>query len=545
MKHKHIFLYILFLIPIVTLICIKNYAYHWDGVDVAYYMQDPHQPKFFHQHHLLYAPFCYLINIFLIKLGFVFESIDMLVIINIIVGIVFMGSCFYIFRKIFPDSLPIALAGVLIIGVSYTFGAYFRNSDPYIIAITIISFSCARIIFFFMKKEKLRVSNADWIIVFLATSIHQASILYLPALIYAQTKSASDFSYKAITHKLRIFFAMLLGLYLFVFLFTSSSPSLESFINWVIGYAKSDFWVLSELNYTEPIVEHWLLYSVYSQKSLFLAPVTRSVLHLEDYATVNMDILALKAIGWILFSLIIYFVICGIREMARSRTNRSLLTYIILWIVPYFILLMFFAPYCSFHRLFYLIPLVVLILNGVKVFSSRKIFKVAISISLIIYICYNFHCGFIPESKKENNTFISTALIAKKYTTGRNLFIFKDEDYFHAKYMRYFGKKDVAWIRQYSFERHPETSFENIYPACKETSSWLGNNYDYIYISDQYADDKACLYNLILITEVQNKPNYLVMFPQQIQHISMIEFGHKRFLRIKINDFEPKSYGKE
>lgn len=545
MKPKHIFLYILFLIPIVTLICIKNYAYYWDGVDVAYFMQNPHQPKLFHQHHLLYAPFCYLINIFLIKLGFVFESIDMLVIINIIAGLVFMGSCFYIFRKIFPDSLAIALAGVLIIGVSYTFGTYFRNANPYIISIALISFSCARMTFFIMHKKKLRVTNADWIVLFLATIIHQASMLYLPAFIYAQVKSDTNVCYKAIAHKLRIFFAMLLGLYILVYLLTSSSPSLESFFNWIIEYAKSEFRVLSEINQSEPLVGRWLLYSIYSHKTLFVAPVTRSVLHLQDYATVNMDVLALKAIGWIIFSLIIYFVIYGIFEMARSRKNSSLLIYIILWIIPYLILLMYFAPYCSFHRLFYLIPLVVFLLNGVKVFARRKIFKVAISILLIIYICYNYHCGFVPENKKENNTFLSTALIAKQYATDRNLFIFKDEDYIYAKYMRYFGKKDVAWIRQYSFERNPETSFENIYPACKETSSWLGNNYDSIYISVEYAIDNACLYNLILTTEVQNKPQCMVMFTQQIQHVSMIEFGDKRFLKVKINDFEPISYKKE
>ena len=506
-------------------------------------MEHPDQPRMIHQHHIAFAPFCYLIYTTAKYLRFDFESINLLTGMNIIAGMVFLTICYIIFKRLFPDFPFAGITGALITGFSYTFGTYFRNSDQYIIPMTICAYILLRITRNINKSGTLTITAMDWIIFFIAVLMHQMTLLCLPAIAYAEYMVLKKNRFPTIFMKIFILLFSLGIVYASVFWYTRPVPSFDSFCFWMKGYSKYNFWVFSNTHGTIQILKQSMLESLFSHKALFAAPIERSsILRLHDYARTNGYESLGEWIGWILFVVVIVFIIDGFRIMKAHKRLNKLSKFLLIWFLPYFIFLQLFVPYQCFYRLFYLLPLIIFIMASVSRIINNNVMRVMITFLLICFVSVNLIFGFIPESRAGNNPYLIFSDDVKANSTKRDFFIMTDSKYCYGKYLRYFGQRDVAWLRRFAIEKYPDVTFEKVWIKSSEARKYLLNNYDNIYIpSDTGIPESDCLI-LILLTLKDDDPEFLLLFPQQLHVMDIKMFGDTIFYKLEIMEYNPPSY---
>jgi len=527
---------ILFLIPILLLLILKNYSYYWDGVDYAWQVEKAPIQYLFHQHHLVYTPFMKLIYLGITDLGLNIRSIDLMIALNIIAGLFYLVICYRLLKCIFSDYKYAAPAGTLLIGLSYTFATYWRNVDAYIIPLALTSLIMYRITR--NGIQNLNVELLDWLLLLLATIFHQISILVLPALVFAQYHSSSKNQKLRLLAIITVFFVSLSGLYLLTFHFMSPHLTHESFFKWVSGYAMGDYWIFKKVQGFPQIVCLSLKESLSSNKALFLAPIKGWVLLSNEYVIYG-NFKIFNFLSWVLFIFMSGAIIAGAIGMFSNRKSGFLAKFLFIWIAPFIILFQVFTPSNNFYRMFYLLPFVIFLLTFVAGILKTSFDKISGIVFIIIFICFNFAFGFITESFPSSNQTLTYAKDVQELTSPRDLFIFSPSpDYQPRIYLNYFTDRDVFMIRHLPSRDRADLSDEQMKVVCNQSRKWLMDNYDNFYFSRgvvNYSDDY-----LEISTLDQNKklPEMLVLHMSQIEikeitEITSYPFNHADILEHK------------
>jgi len=518
------------------LIGLKNYAYYWDGVDIAYYLNNPTHPKMFHQHHLLFAPLCYSLFYILSKLGIILKSLDFLVYLNIISGIIFLIIVYVSLNNLFPKSAFSGAVGVLIIGVSYIYGTYLRNSDQYIIPITICSFIILRLIRHFRRTFRLTVSWHDWVLLYIAIMLHQMSLFMIPALVYADLQTDDKYRFKKpLVHFLILIVGLFLT-YVLVYFLVNPSHSFWPFLNWAIGYGKKEFWVFKENRPGISIMNLSIKEGIHSSKALFIAPIDRySVLRLHEFKLVYGNEVVGKFLGWFLYGHFLTFTVYGFYRMLTDTKLKNLSIFFALWILPLMLFMQIFVPYACFYRLFYLFPLIIFIVACINSYLKSREDIIVGYIVLAIYICTNFIYGFIPESIPSNNPYLMFARYVKENSSQNDLFIMPLDDYFYAKYLRYFGDRDVVKDRYFFVRNYREYPMEEVKSITNKTREWINNRYDNIYIYRVTSIPNIGYLMLIPLFYRPDSPEYLVLNVNQIRYTEKVNFLDMAFHKMEVS----------
>jgi len=538
MLKKHVILYILLIIPVLYLITLYNYDYHWDGVTYAWNIENKPIETLFHKHHLIYTPFCKLIFLLITKPGINIRAIDMLIWINILSGIVFLYLCFMIFRNIFRESRYAAPIGTFIIALSYSFGTQFRNASPYIITLSLCTLVIYRATRNFYKDNRFSINLLDWFLLLLAVLFHQLAILMLPTLIYIQLYSSETKCIKTIFRNLSLFLFTLFGIYLITFFITNETTSITSFIKWASGYATQRFWVFKEAKGFLPTIGLSLYEGIMSNKALFLAPVQRSTLRLEEHVIYDGDPFFGNLVSWIIFIIFIWFIFDGFHKMAHDNRLVRFERLFIFWILPYLVFLQFYTPYISFYRLFYILPLTIALIYRVKSLIRNLNNLVFAAVVIIGFVSINYIFGYIPENIYLNNRYLVSSYEIKKYSTKNDLFIFPSStDYADGIYVRYFGERDISFFRQFKEPQLGNLSNEKIKEVCESTKNWFSSNYENIYV----AQTREISWQGFLIFSPpklnrEEYPEILLLNQNQISLDYNIKYGDKAFRKIEIRN---------
>jgi len=540
---NRIFLYFLFFIPVVVLIVMKNYAYYWDGISYAINLENLPIEHTFHRHHLVYTPFCYAIYLVISKIGISMRSIDFLIILNIIFGLIYLTACFLIFKMIFHDFPIAAPLGTMFIAISYTFGTYFRNTTPYLIPMAICAVVFLRIISQSRNEKNLRVTPVDWILLFIAVLFHQIALLMLPAVIFAQMMSVNQYRSRIIIRNILIFSISFFGIYLMIFYLTGLYTTQTSFLNWMSGYAFTDFWVFREAKGFLPAIQKSTVESIISHKALFVAPVERSLLRVFEFNRTFSDDFQDRWVGWILFIVIIAFILCGIGSMLRNHAHQRLAKFLLIWILMHIAFFNLFTPYQNFYRMFYLLPLAILMLEGIKKTRWTRVNLTFGIILLLTFTYVNFLRGFVPESLPENNPYLVFSKKVEEKTDKHDLFIFTMfPDYHYGLYLQYFGNRDVFWLRDFQSYRYPGANFEKLWTISQQTRDFINDNYNKLYLPIETIIPKTGCLRLVHKKQLNYDFELLLLMPMQISTSSFNQLGSRYFYEVELIEYKPSLF---
>ena len=533
MTKSRVLIFLLALVPILYLISLKNYFYYWDGVDTAYYLDHPSHRYILHPHHLIFAPFCYAVFTILNYLGYHRSSIHFLVTLNIIAGSFFLFTIYLVFARLFPKFKYGGLYGVYILTASYAFGTYLRNTDQYIIPILLLSLIAFRILRN-IRKGIFTVTILDWILFFIAIMFHQMAFFFLPALIYAEFNSGRKGSYMVVVRNLILLLTASSAAYVLAFWISRPDATIQSFNFWFIGYLKNPFWIFSENRGFYNSFRVSLVESFSSHKALFLAPIDRiTILRLPQYLEHRHDVLLSNMINNCIYAVLMVFLVMGLFITMFSRNYYTKISlFCLIWILPFLIFLQLFVPFQIFYRLYYILPLVILILATIETLQVKLYSRIFAILFLVSFAAYNYYYGYLPESKPYNNPYLVLSKVIREQSGRNDLFIFPDQDYFYGKYLRYFGNREVAWIRKFPIEDYPDATKEQV-RRINSDSLMYSKKYSRIF-TPSYTDLKSGPFKIILLSGAE--PEYLMVFPDQIHILRKKHFYNRVFYNMAFHD---------
>ena len=525
---------------ILVLACIRNYAFYWDGVAYAWQVENSPFSDIFHQHHLIFTPFCKIIYIALISSGLQVRSLGVMVGVNIVFGLIYLYLCHEIIRRIFPNPRWLAPLGILLIAFSYTFGTFWRNVDAYIIPLTIITIIILRII----PKDSgvFRAGIYEWILLFIAILFHQISALLLPALIFAQWETPSRRRVLSLIINLALLTISLAGVYLLVFYLMSPHLTRPSFFEWISGYAKDSdhtWWIFNRIHGFFNIMFVSFQQSMLSHKFLFISSIKPSIWWGEDKIVIG-NYKIYFGLSWFIFTLFILAIVYGIKNQISDSRTRKLVWLLLVYIAPYIIFFQFYCPKASLFRMFYFLPLVIFILAGIKAYIKTRFHKITGLIFLLMFIGINFVFGFIPESFPSSNTYLNDAKAIREQTTKRDLFIFsphRDSHTFQSRvYLQYFGDRDVIILGNYPVWLLKAMTPEELKNACGESRRWFIQNYDNFYFNIVKNKPEDFI-KMTPFVKSRDIPDQLILQMKQIHYLSVIKLNVYVFHKGEIREY--------
>jgi hypothetical protein len=538
MRRNNLILYLLFLIPIIAILLIKNYAYYWDGVEYAWQVENSPWAETVHKHHLLYTPFCKAIYLLVTSLGISIRSIDLMAVINMVFGLVFLLLCYRCLKLFFPDHPIEIILGLMVIGFGYTFGAFLRNANQYVIPVTICTWLLLRILLSYKTNGRFKIGLFEWGLFFLTVLFHQMAIFLLPAIAFVQYMSLDRNRAGKTILSVCVFLGALFGTYLLIFFISTDQPSVVKFAFWTTDYARKKYWVFNHVKGFLPAVKRSVYIGLLSHKTLFVAPIERLALFLHDFQTTYGNKFIGGAGGWTIFFGFVILALQGLYRMYKSASTRLLATFLLWWILPFMAFFQVFYPYNSFYRLFYILPIVVFIVMGLIYYlETSKSAKILITCLLAGMLVINFIFGYIPESNPENNPYLVLAKSASMVSAPDDLFIFLDSDYHYGMYTRYFGDRDISFYWPLSEKRKKKFNPGEIRQICGETKNWLNDNYGTLYLAHgPYSDDDG--FFQFNPTSFLKNPQWLIVHSSQIRLVEKEDIGRRQLNIVEITDLD-------
>lgn len=522
------------------LIFLPNYFFHWDGLDYAWQLENSPFKDLFHRHHLLFVPICKLVFSLLESTGLKITGLNFLIGLNILAGLAFLWICYRIFKVLFQRFWFMPLLGTAFVAFSFIFGSYFRSPNIYILPIAILAMLIYRLVSSHKKNCSFHVTYHDWILLLVATLIHQISILALPALCYAYVISRSEHFVRKLIINLSLFFAAYFSINILVFCNMANEISVSSFTKWMVGYASRDFWIFKEVNGTGNIIKTSLFDSLMSHKALFVAPVDRATVRLYPVEKFPLPEMLGEILGWFAFFLIVSILVYGFILYRSNKSPESQLSYFLLfWIIPFFTLFQLFNPYMSCYRLFYLLPLFIFFLKGVERLALVRQNINVICMLLVILVFCNLFYGFLPESNSHNNPYYRFAITADSSMDKDDLVLFHPQEYFYAVHLRYFSDCRVAFLRRFSPSDYPDIPVEKILSNTEETAVWINSKFGNVYLSGIAGTPVMDFEKIQPLFIEPSSPEIMLINKNQLHSRESIFLDSCKFTLLDITSFQP------
>ncbi|MEO7993518.1 MAG: hypothetical protein ABI743_03895, partial [bacterium] len=391
--------------------------FYWDGVEYAQLAERAvNWREVLHPHHLFYNLLVlWVTRLIAIPLHVVHPGLVSQQWLNALLGAFGVMFFYRTTRYFFTDPLAWQLAAIG--GSAYTWWLYSADHAPYIpsvfrlvLAFQLMVFACKDPLF---KPGKLYMQGVN---IFLAVMLHQAAVFFVPLYLYflwVKTKETDDPAYYRVAGL--TFSVGLIAFHYVLFGFVSLQlPDLPAFAHWVTEYGHDPRW--------------WYLSDVSRQISELGSAIAKS--HVATflypdylygdfhYAPAGTGLaLALDCAKKLLLIVILWngipAVLGGFQHLALFlRLQPPMISRILTWwAILFFLFFAFFQPQQPFYRLFYFVPMLLLIGVGIDrgLRIAGKVWQPQAAWLLGALFLYNFGAGILPAHDPTKNIWLEEA----------------------------------------------------------------------------------------------------------------------------------------
>ncbi|HYE78675.1 MAG TPA: hypothetical protein VEI97_11875 [bacterium] len=390
--------------------------YYWDGVEYAQLAERAVDwRETLHPHHVFYNLLVLWITRFFVEpLGYPHPGLVAQQWFNGLLGAFTVMFSYRTLRYFFTD--PLAWQVAAIGGSAFTFWQYAAGHAPYIPAgfRLVIAFQVMAMSY---KDPHFKPSKLFMLAIhfFLATMLHQASALLLIPWVYflfRRTEGMED----AITYRVAglLFSVGLIAFHYILFGFASLRiPDLPTFLHWALGYGEDRRWwyLANHPWWTLP----WAI--VKSHVITFLYPDYTFAGFLRwPEGNLALDLIKKVLVLLVLRHLIPGF-IGGLQHLGLffRLQPRVLAVYWWWWVGLLSVFFAVFQPQQPFYRLFYLLPLLMVLAVGFDRgwrIAGRTIGSSAWGLLAPLFL-FNFFAGILPQANPAKNPWLveATALV--------------------------------------------------------------------------------------------------------------------------------------
>lgn len=381
----------------------KNY--YWDGVEFATIIENTPalSPSLFHPNHLIYNVFGWLIYQSFNSFGWQIRALDVLQIVNCILG----GLCAYVLFHILKTAFRsdyLAAVFTALFAFSATWWKFATDANAYTPSVLFLLIA----FYFLLPGQKPRPLLIALLHCF-AMFFHQLAIFFYPVAalgIYMQTSSPSIRKRSLSVLQYSVVTALLTAIsFCAAFYFSTGRFDLAAFRRWLTNYSPEVGFVFnawSNLGYT-----------------------LRGHARLFFDGRFNFAKLGVNAVDTVLFVALIILFLALLFQLVRNAKDfktlpkriweglahhQALALLCVVWAVAYLIFLFFFIPQNTFYRLFYLPALIILAaipFAEIKEVENRK-WRLALFAAVVALA--NFLFFIQPYSRVRDETPLLLAL---------------------------------------------------------------------------------------------------------------------------------------
>ena len=401
-------------LPLILYLAVPTRNFYWDGVAFAVNIEK-HLPfgSLVHPSHLLYAPWGAWLFWIVEALGIHTRALFVLQAANGVLA----GLCvILLYRSIRRRNTPagLALAGVFLFAFSATWWKFASDANAYVPSITLLL--CADVLL-----QRRRPAVASGLAHAGAMLFHELAILFLPVALFRLRNSRRSMA----TYLAAAFLPVVPAYVVAYRAALREGMAKGGLLEWITSHS-------SDSGFSFALGTNAVLTARGTARLLFGG-------RLGDFVG---DPLALAARTFLALAAIV-FAVCvwrATREAAASRLPRLPL-YAALWAAIYITFLFFWMPTNTFYRLFYLPPLVMVVIGMLRPTARTRDALWAFAAVLLLW---NFSFAVYPQSRSEYNVPLRFALAQGGKWPGGTRILFRR---FHPDLwiISYFNEQ-VAWI---------------------------------------------------------------------------------------------------
>ncbi|MEO7994082.1 MAG: hypothetical protein ABI743_06755 [bacterium] len=391
------------LISLALLYCWPNYAFFHDNLVYATQVMHSDWAQKCHPHHLGYGPTIWSLWTLI---GHAINPLFLMVAISRIAawGLAWQTSRW---TREWEWPLPVQLLAVAIAGTAYGLWSYGTNGAVYApaafavgMALWIVRDDCGR-----------RAVNRAALWLWIAVMFHQLAIFGVVPIAYALHRHWVDGGYRLRGWWLSVGLLLLAPsalTYVVVYAAIANSFKIPAFINWLTRYShQGKWWWWEQIPQGTSPFGYWISQVVGSHARLFWAtpfgqlvdPTSHVPLLAAWQRLWTTPILAILAA--VLGVIALLWILGTVRQLASAQS--SLLLW---WIAPFLLFTLFWDPLNAGYRLYYLAPLVLLILAPLATSGMRPRLPAALRVFtalLVFTLSLNLAYGWEPLSHPRVN----------------------------------------------------------------------------------------------------------------------------------------------
>jgi hypothetical protein len=385
-----IFLGVLF---IYLLLPTKNY--YWDGIGLAYAIENPGYEPLLHQNHLLYGPLGYAAWRATQTLLPGVRALDLLQVINSLFGAAAVAVFYRILLGAFRSSYVAAWLS-LALAFSATWWKFSTDVDSYIPSIFFVL-----VALLLASRQKETVTILPGCVHACAMLLHQLAVFFTPVLIFVLWQKETNRTVRqkivAIAQYGLTAAAVTMGVYAAAFAVRFGTFQLVSFLRWMTSYSQdvvlsSDIWknAVTSLAGHVKLVLGGRLPLIRAVWNPFLVLTTATLTALTTLLVVRLR-----------------------RGLKLDLKNRypDVVRMMIVWIAVYVIFLLVWLPHNTFYRLFYLPALLMLAGTLVPAAPQRR-YRLALAVAVLFFWNLGFH--IYPYAQLISNPTLEMAQTLRK-----------------------------------------------------------------------------------------------------------------------------------
>lgn len=424
----------------------KNY--YWDGITFATDIENAKSlsAALLHPSHLVYNIFGYLVYGATRFLGFDVRAVTVLQVCNCLFSALTATVLYLVFKELFRSAY-VAVLLVCVFAFSATWWKFSTDADAYIPSIFFLVVS-----FWLIVPGKKPRPFAVAFAHVAAMCFHQLAIFFFPVILIGLYIQSRDDDRKRLFNVLEYTFIAVVsiaGIYCLSFYLLTGSFGVRDLIGWMTYYSTENGFVFNAGQSASWTLSGTMKLFFGGRLSFF-----REIANPVTILLAAIDMIALAALTVV--------VIAGIKKRSNgefldsddiSSGHSSLIAAV--WVFSYTVFLFFWIPKNVFYRLFYLVPLVVLL--GVWMSRSRflRVNRAVPALFVTVLMLSNFLFFILPHSRVRSETPMAMAMKMNEVWSSKSVIFFLTPDS-DSNMIRYFNPtttwKQISKIEPESFD---------------------------------------------------------------------------------------------
>ena len=228
----------------------------------------------------------------------------------------------------------------------------------------------------------------------------------------------------------------------------------------------------------------------------------------------------LASVGYLIFEVVLYF-----RKRNKTAFKHQARCLLLLWLVIYALFNHLFTPFELHHKLFIILPLIILVIlriEGSNSFSQTRS-RVFLIILVVAFSIWNISTGLIPNAKPANNEFLTPVIDISSIIQKGDLLLYSRDEFYTAWLARYYTDADVETPRV-SFNKFANVN-KNMVEIHNHTIEFINERYDRIILSEKALADLKILDHWYFagLSFPPPHPWLLAIYPESVDRVGEIE----------------------